>query len=104
MSALPDLRPPQPFDPDSVGASIGALLVQFDDDVVGAAVVALSRLVGDRYDRRGGDIYELNGMLSRYVRVTSDYTDVSRIPSARVRHPSSVLAKLGLQRSDLNAE
>src|SRR3954452_13061044 len=104
MSALPDLRSPRPFDASSVSAAVGALLGQFDDDVVGAAAVTLSRLIGDRYDRRGGDIYEVNATLARYPRVACDDTDVTHISSARARHPSSVLAKLGLQRSDLNAE
>jgi integrase len=105
MSALPDLLPTQTLSYDSTAASSPAVLVHgFSQDVVGAAAVALSRLLGERRDRKGGDIYELNRMLARYADLAAETNGSIAVPPAPAHHPTSVLRKLGLLRSDLNAE
>jgi hypothetical protein len=104
MSALPDLLPQTLNAVPTAASSPAALVHQFEQDVVGAAAVALSRVVGERGDRRGGDIYELNRMLSRYADLAAESDASMALLPPAADHPTGMLRRLGLRRTDLNAE
>lgn len=99
VNAHPDRSLPQRVGP---GSALQSLVSEFTSDVLGVVAITFSRFAGERRDRKGGDIYELNRFLIDYDMLRSGRAPAeSQYEPPTVRHARGVLRELGVTRSDV---